>query len=46
MLRVLILIFLLPTTLAAQEAEPPMTLERMARIVEAIDADANISGSA
>jgi hypothetical protein len=46
MLRVLILIFLLPTTLAAQEAEPPMTLERMARIVEAIDSDANISGSA
>ncbi len=46
MLRVLVLLFLIPTGLAAQEAEPPMTLERMAGIIEAIDPDANLGGTA
>jgi len=46
MLRILTLVLLLPTGLAAQEAEPPMTLERMAGIIEAIDAEANIAETA
>lgn len=46
MLRILTLILLLPSKLAAQEAEPSMTLERMAGIVEAIDPDFSTNGAA
>ncbi len=40
-----LLAFLLPTTLHAQEAEPHMTFDRMARIVRALDPGAQVSGN-
>jgi hypothetical protein len=46
MIRALILMtFLLPAAVHAQEAEPHMTLSRMAQIVQALDPDASIAGS-
>lgn len=45
MIRVLALFcFLLPANLSAQDAEPHMTLPRMAEIVLALDPDARIAG--
>ncbi|MEM8538032.1 MAG: hypothetical protein AAGF56_09245 [Pseudomonadota bacterium] len=46
MARLLALItLLLPTTLTAQDAEPHMTLPRMAEIVRALDEDAALTGN-
>jgi len=46
MLRALIIAATLTATpLIAQDAEPAMTLERMAEIVLALDADASITGN-
>jgi hypothetical protein len=46
MIRVLALIALMiPASLSAQEAEPHMTLSRMAAIVQALDPDARVAGS-
>ena len=39
-----LVVFLLPLSVQAQEAEPHMTLPRMAEIVLALDPDAQISG--
>ena len=46
MIRILALVLvLLPASLRAQEAEPHMTLPRMAEIVLALDPDAQLSGA-
>ncbi|WP_341368657.1 hypothetical protein [Yoonia sp. BS5-3] len=46
MIRILALIAILfPISLPAQEAEPHMTLPRMAEIVQALDPDARIAGA-
>ncbi len=46
MIRTLVLIALMiPASLPAQEAEPHMTLSRMAEIVQALDPDARVAGS-
>lgn len=46
MIRVLALLSLfLPATLSAQEAEPHMTLPRMAQIVLALDPEARVAGA-
>ena len=46
MIRIFALIaFLVPAGLVAQEAEPQMTLPRMAQIVQALDPDAAVSGA-
>lgn len=34
-----------PAVVSAQDAEPPMTLPRMAQIVQALDPDAMVSGA-
>ena len=45
MIRCLVLIaFFLPATVSAQEAEPHMTVERMAQIVRALDSEAAVTG--
>lgn len=46
MIRTLALITLMiPATLTAQEAEPHMTIPRMAEIVQALDPEARVAGS-
>ncbi|WP_375254463.1 hypothetical protein [Yoonia sp.] len=46
MIRIFVVLAMLwPISLSAQDAEPPMTLERMARIVAALDPDAELTGA-
>ena len=46
MIRTLALIaMMIPATISAQEAEPHMTLPRMAEIVQALDSEARVAGS-